>query len=121
MFATNSDRLLMALGSLGAIGMGMALRGFVYALGKMTNAFVYGGDQMVDAARSAMFMFFALGVGAFCSGWLAHACWSIAGRRQAIACRKAYFQALLRQEVEWFDLSNQEELLEQFTADCVAF
>ncbi len=44
-----------------------------------------------------MFIFFAIGAGALVAGWLMFACWMIAGERQAIACRRAYLQSLLRQ------------------------
>ena len=44
-----------------------------------------------------MFLFFYLAAGIFCAAILMYGCWMIAGERQAIACRKAYLKALLRQ------------------------
>lgn len=55
------------------------------------------------------------------AGWLMYACWSIAGQRQAIACRKAYLRSLLHQEMGWFDTVNQTELSSQFAADTYAY
>ena len=76
---------------------------------------------MVNAARQTMFYFFYLGAGIFVAGWLMYGCWMIAGERQAIACRKAYLRALLRQEIGWFDLANQTELASKFASDTITF
>ena len=57
---------------------------------------------MVNAARLTMFLM-------------------IASERQAIACRKAYLKALLRQEIGWFDMINQTELASKFAADTISF
>lgn len=68
-----------------------------------------------------MFIFFGIGGGVLVAGWLMFACWMIAGERQAIACRRAYLQSLLRQEIGWFDMINQSELSSKFATDCFAY
>lgn len=70
---------------------------FALLWGNMTDSFAEGGDAMVDKARQVMYIFFGIGGGVFVAGWLMFACWMIAGERQAIACRRAYLQSLLRQ------------------------
>ena len=62
---------------------------------------------MVDNARIAMFLLFGVSGGVFLAGWIMFATWMIAGERQAIACRKAYLNSLLSQEIGWFDVINQ--------------
>jgi ATP-binding cassette subfamily B (MDR/TAP) protein 1 len=106
-FATKADIILIVIGSIAALAMGAAMPIFALLWGSMTDAFAKGGDEMVDAARTVMFIFFGIGAAAFLSGWLMFACWMIAGERQAIACRKAYLRSLLRQEIGWFDMINQ--------------
>ena len=76
---------------------------------------------MVNASRNTMFLFFYLAAGIFVAALLMYGCWMISGERQAIACRKAYLRALLKQEIGWFDLLNQTELASKFAADTIAF
>ena len=52
---------------------------------------------MVEAARQTLFIFLYVAAGMLVFGWLMYACWIITGERQAIACRKAYLAALLKQ------------------------
>jgi len=41
--------------------------------------------------------FIYIGAGSFVSGWIMIACWTVAGERQSIECRKYYLKSLLRQ------------------------
>lgn len=109
----------MVVGSIAALGMGVALPSFSYIWGKMTDSFAK--QDMVEASKSTLLTFIWVGLGAFGAGWLMFACWMIAGERQAIACRKAYLRSLLRQEVGWFDMLNQTELASKFAKDTFAF
>jgi ATP-binding cassette subfamily B (MDR/TAP) protein 1 len=43
-------------------------------------------------------------------GWLYAACFKITGFRQASQWRKRYLKAILRQDIEWFDVNNANEL-----------
>lgn len=54
-------------------------------------------------------------------GWLMISCWLITGERQAVACRKAYFACLLRQDIGWFDSINQSTLSSSFSADTLTY
>lgn len=94
-FATGLDYFLMILGSLGAIAVGAAMPAFAFIWGKMTDSF--GTTSIVDSSRETMYIFFYLGAGILVAGFLMYGCWMIAGERQAIACRKAYLKALLKQ------------------------
>jgi ATP-binding cassette, subfamily B (MDR/TAP), member 1 len=62
-----------------------------------------------------------LAVGAFVAGMVAFASWSIIGERQAIRCRQEYFRSLMSQELAWFDLHNETELVSQFEVDCMVY
>jgi hypothetical protein len=52
---------------------------------------------MVESSKTTMYVFFYLAAGMFVAGTMMYAGWMIAGERQAIACRKAYLKALLKQ------------------------
>ena len=49
------------------------------------------------------------------------ACWIIAGERQAIRCRKIYLDALLKQEIGWFDRIDQTQLSSKFSTETYSF
>jgi ATP-binding cassette subfamily B (MDR/TAP) protein 1 len=109
-FAEPLDKVLMAVGSLGAFVEGAAMPVFTILWGNMTDAF--GGstsdpDAAVNQSRDIMWNFLEIGLGVFVASWLMLGCWMIAGERQAIRCRKKYLAALLKQEVGWFDRVNQ--------------
>lgn len=97
---------MMLVGSLAAITMGVAYPAFSFIMGKMIDNFA-SPDEMVDKAKDTMLIFIYVGIGALFAGWLMFACWMITGERQAIACRKAYLRSLLKQEIGWFDVINQ--------------
>lgn len=119
-YATQTDYILMAVGTICACAMGTALPSFALLWGNMTNSF---GDssQMVEVSRGVMFNFIEIGVGTVFAGWGMFACWMITGERQGIACRKEYLRSLLRQEIGWFDTINQSELSTKFATDSFAF
>jgi ATP-binding cassette, subfamily B (MDR/TAP), member 1 len=95
-FATKTDYILMAVGTICACAMGTALPSFALLWGNMTNSFS-DPDKMVDASWGVMFNFIEIGVGAVFAGWGMFGCWMITGERQGIACRKQYLQSLLKQ------------------------
>jgi ATP-binding cassette subfamily B (MDR/TAP) protein 1 len=78
----------MTVGTIASLAMGAALPAFALLWGDITDAFSIGGDTMVNAAKSVMYKFIYIGIGAFFAGWLMFACWMITGERQAIQCRK---------------------------------
>ncbi|XP_066314909.1 putative ABC transporter B family member 8 isoform X1 [Miscanthus floridulus] len=114
-FADRVDVLLMALGTLGAIGDGCSTNLLLIFASDVMNALGYGGAQASDGgggAKSAQFMheveksclnfvylaFVVLAV-AFMEGY----CWSRTSERQVLRIRYLYLQAILRQEAGFFD------------------
>jgi len=63
----------------------------------MIDAFSQTPSDLVDKTLTALIKFIVLGGIALIGGWTMITCWMITGERQASACRKAYFAALLRQ------------------------
>lgn len=110
----------MVVGSIAALAMGTAFPAFSYIMGDMIDNFA-SADEMVDKAKDTMLIFIYVGIGAFAAGWIMFACWMITGERQAIACRKAYLRSLLKQEIGWFDVINQNEIASRFSTDTFAF
>lgn len=111
----------MIVGTLGGLGLGAATPVFILFWGDFTNVFGQGSDVIVDQARQQLLKFIYLGIGAWVLGWTMITCWLITGERQACACRKAYFACLLRQEIGWFDCTDQSGLSSSFSTDTMTY
>lgn len=99
-FADKRDKILMLCGTIAAIAVGISMPAFSLLWGNMTDSFQDSGsdpDAMVRTSKGIMFNFLEIGAGVFVACWVMTACWTIAGERQAIRCRKAYLDALLKQ------------------------
>ena len=123
-FADTTDKILITCGVLAAIAVGGAMPAFSLLWGNMTNAFQSSSDDpnlMVNTAKGVMFNFLEIGAGVFIACWIMMACWMISGERQGIRCRKAYLDALLRQEIGWFDRIDQTQLSSKFSTETFSF
>ncbi|KAJ4812820.1 ABC transporter B family member 19 [Rhynchospora pubera] len=105
-FADKWDRLLMAAGSLGAVVHGAAMPVFFLLFGELINGF--GKNQMhlrkmTDEVSKYALYFVYLGLVVCVSSYAEIALWMYTGERQVIALRKKYLEAVLRQDVGFFD------------------
>ncbi|AQK46563.1 ABC transporter B family member 19 [Zea mays] len=105
-FADKWDLMLMAAGSLGALAHGAAMPFFFLLFGDLINGF--GKNQtdlrtMTDEVAKYALYFVYLGLVVCVSSYAEIACWMYTGERQVIALRKAYLDAVLRQDVGFFD------------------
>ncbi|CAL4961640.1 unnamed protein product [Urochloa decumbens] len=113
-FADRLDILLMALGTLGAIGDGCSTNLLLIFASDVMNALGYGRgagggaaaattvDFMHEVEKSCLnfvYLAFAVLAVAFMEGY----CWSRTSERQVLRIRYLYLQAILRQEVSFFD------------------
>lgn len=92
----------MIVGTIASILMGAVVPIFAFITGDTIDSF-QSTSTLRDKAKENLLYYTYLGVGALGVGILMYSAWMIAGERQAYKCRKAYFQALLRQEPGWFD------------------
>ncbi|KAJ1279478.1 hypothetical protein BS78_04G159800 [Paspalum vaginatum] len=124
MHADGVDVALMVLGLVGAMGDGMSMPAMVVITSRITNEFGRGPDEihefssMINAnARILVFLACASWVMAFLEGY----CWARTAERQASRMRARYLQAVLRQDVEYFDLmrsgSNTSEVVTSVSND----
>ncbi|WVZ75065.1 hypothetical protein U9M48_023157 [Paspalum notatum var. saurae] len=107
--ADGVDVALMVLGLVGAMGDGMSMPAMVLITSRITNDFGRGPDELHDFsssinanARIIVFLACASWVMAFLEGY----CWARTAERQASRMRARYLQAVLRQDVEYFDLAR---------------
>ncbi|CAO2046140.1 unnamed protein product [Urochloa humidicola] len=105
--ADKVDVLLMLLGLLGAVGDGISYPLTLILFIRITNDIGHGPDLLQEFssrintnARNLVFLAFAFLVVAFLEGY----CWARTAERQASRMRARYLRAVLRQDVEYFDL-----------------
>ncbi|XP_022880672.1 ABC transporter B family member 19-like [Olea europaea var. sylvestris] len=105
-FADKYDIVLMTCGTLGAIIHGSSMPVFFLLFGEMVNGF--GKNQMDlhqmthEVSKYALY-FVYLGLVVCFSSYAEIACWMYTGERQVSALRKKYLEAVLKQDVGFFD------------------
>ncbi|PHU27705.1 ABC transporter B family member 1 [Capsicum chinense] len=105
-FADKFDYFLMITGSIGAILHGSSMPVFFLLFGEMVNGF--GKNQMDlhkmthEVSKYALY-FVYLGLIVCASSYAEIGCWMYTGERQASALRKKYLEAVLKQDVGFFD------------------
>jgi ATP-binding cassette, subfamily B (MDR/TAP), member 1 len=78
----------------------------------MTDAFspLSSADEVVDAASTQALYFLILGIVSFICSWIQYWTWMVGGEKTSIEFRRRYFEAVIRQEIGWFDTINPNEL-----------
>ncbi|KAG0477928.1 hypothetical protein HPP92_012647 [Vanilla planifolia] len=105
-FADRFDAMLMAAGSLGAVVHGSAMPVFFLLFGDLVNGF--GKNQvnlskMTDEVSKYALYFVYLGLVVCVSSYAEIACWTYTGERQSGTLRRKYLEAVLKQDVGFFD------------------
>ncbi|KAL6629079.1 hypothetical protein ACP70R_028844 [Stipagrostis hirtigluma subsp. patula] len=123
--ADAADVLLMVLGLVGAIGAGMAIPLTILLSSRVFNDAGAGpdrlqqfGSRMNENARNFLFLAAGNWVTSFLEGY----CWTRTAERQASRMRARYLRAVLRQDVEYFDLTvgTTSEVITAVSSDSLA-
>ncbi|KAI3744849.1 hypothetical protein L1987_57945 [Smallanthus sonchifolius] len=122
MFADSIDFVLMVIGTITAIGSGIAMPLQTLIFGELIDTF--GGNQdnkdIVHQVSkvSIKYVYLALGTGA--AAFFHVGCWMVSGERQAARIRSLYLKTLLRQEVGYFDQEGKSgDVVECMSGDTV--
>ncbi|TKY52407.1 ABC transporter B family member 4 [Spatholobus suberectus] len=121
-FADSTDILLMAVGTIGAIGNGMGLPLMTLLFGQMIDSF--GSNQrnsnVVEEVSKVSLKFVYLAIGSGTAAFLQVSCWMVTGERQAARIRGLYLKTILRQDVTFFDKeTNTGEVIGRMSGDTV--
>ncbi|CAM6101079.1 unnamed protein product [Calypogeia fissa] len=100
-FADKYDYFLMFFGTLGAAAHGSGVPIFLLFFGKVLNGL--GGSFSKDTVDKYTLYYVWLGLATLCSCWIEVSFWMLTGDRQSAKLRAKYLEALLRQDVEFFD------------------
>ncbi|KAH9321735.1 hypothetical protein KI387_016374 [Taxus chinensis] len=105
-YADSLDIVLMVLGTIGAIGHGLANPGGYFLLGKALHAFGThrnDTDATVKALYEVVPYVWYLAACMLPAGFLEVACWIYTSERQSSRLRLHFMKAILNQEISYFD------------------
>ncbi|XP_023006672.1 putative ABC transporter B family member 8 isoform X2 [Cucurbita maxima] len=99
------DVLLMFLGTIGAIGDGMSTNCLLVFASSLMNSLGNGKvhDNFMDNVEKCSLYFVYLGLAVMIVAFMEGYCWSKTSERQVMKIRHKYLEAVLRQEVGFFD------------------
>ncbi|XP_050218583.1 putative ABC transporter B family member 8 [Mercurialis annua] len=132
------DILLMLMGTIGAIGDGMSTNILLVFASRIMNSLGYGNNKnqhsqanfMVEVEKCSLY-FVYLGLAVMVVAFMEGYCWSKTSERQVLKIRYKYLEAVLRQEVGFFDsqeattseiinsISNDTSLLQELLSEKV--
>ncbi|KAL5697734.1 ABC-type xenobiotic transporter [Ranunculus cassubicifolius] len=107
-YADSLDVILMLLGTIGAIGDGMSTNWLLLFASRLMNSLGYGQTQngnknfMHEVEKCSLY-FVYLGLAVMIVAFMEGYCWSRTSERQILRIRYKYLEAVLRQEVAFFD------------------
>ncbi|KAL8062072.1 hypothetical protein ABFX02_02G122900 [Erythranthe guttata] len=120
-FADFRDKILMAIGTIAAIGNGLSQPIMSLILGELTDVFGISksDDPLSEVSKvSLKFVYLALGCGA--AAFLQVSCWITTGERQSARIRSLYLQTILRQDIAYFDQEvSTGEVIERMSSDTI--
>ncbi|XP_057776687.1 ABC transporter B family member 11-like [Salvia miltiorrhiza] len=121
-FADSVDKMLMIVGSVGAVGNGLCLPLMTIFFGELVDSFGQNqtDNDVVSVVSKVALKFVYLAIGCGVAAFLQVACWMITGERQAGRIRSLYLSTILRQDVAFFDKeSNTGEVIGRMSGDTV--
>ncbi|KAK3165165.1 hypothetical protein QOZ80_1AG0029750 [Eleusine coracana subsp. coracana] len=103
-YADRLDALLMVIGTVGSVANGMAEPIIALLFGNIINSFGQStSENILRIVGKVVLDFVYLGVGSAVASFLQVSCWTIAGERQSASIRSLYLNAVLRQDIAFFD------------------
>ncbi|RLN93018.1 hypothetical protein BBJ28_00012593, partial [Nothophytophthora sp. Chile5] len=111
-YADKTDRLLMAVGTVGALAAGVSQPIQIVLFGDVLNSFnpKDPGSNIEDSIKGVALNFVYVGIAVFVCGVLQVACWTITASRQAKRIRSEYVSAIMTKEIGWFDVNEPMQL-----------
>ncbi|KAK3161653.1 hypothetical protein QOZ80_1BG0079790 [Eleusine coracana subsp. coracana] len=120
-YADRTDAALMAVGTAAAVANGMSEPLMTVVFSLVIECFGAGDDTTILHRVSKVVMYYIyLGIGTSVASFLQVSCWTVAGERQSTRLRSLYLDAVLRQEIAFFDVEmTTAEAASRMSADTV--
>ncbi|POM72050.1 ABC Superfamily [Phytophthora palmivora] len=111
-YADRIDKLLMFLGTVGALTAGVSQPIQIVLFGDVLNTFNPADpDANIESGiRSVALNFVFVGIAVFIAGSFQVGCWTITASRQAKRIRSEYVSAIMTKEIGWFDVNEPMQL-----------
>ena len=106
------DKVLLYTGTAAAVLAGMILPSIALIMGNVTAAFTDGASKqtIIDQMNFIASYVVMISVGLFITSYVFFAFWSNLAENIVIDLRKRYMQALMRQEIGFFEKNNVEQI-----------
>ena len=118
-FADIIDLLLMMSGALCAIAVGAALPLFSIIFGGMFDRFNDPTVSPWDVGAEFALQFGYIAIAVFIAASIQVGAFTLSSERQTLRIRVRYLDALLKQDISWFDLQKSGELSAKITENTV--
>ncbi|CAL4947980.1 unnamed protein product [Urochloa decumbens] len=120
-YADRADAALMVVGTVAAVANGMSEPLMTVVFASVIECFGAGDDATVLHRISKVIMYYIyLGIGTAVASFLQVSCWTVAGERQSTRLRSLYLEAVLRQDIAFFDAEMMTaEAASRMSADTV--
>ncbi|CBI14902.3 unnamed protein product, partial [Vitis vinifera] len=106
------DMVLMTLGTFGCVADGLTMSAMMLVISKLMNAYAVTSLSLADIDKYALaLLYVALGIGA--GSFLEGFCWARTAERQTSRLRRKYLQAVLRQDVGFFERTHGASMTSQ--------
>ncbi|VAH78725.1 unnamed protein product [Triticum turgidum subsp. durum] len=120
-YATRADLALMGVGTVAAMVNGMSEPLMTVVFAAVIESFGGSDNSAVLHRVSKVVMYYIyLGIGTALASFLQVSCWTMAGERQSARIRSLYLEAVLKQDVSFFDVEmTTGEAISRMSADTV--
>lgn len=119
-FATKRDLFLICIAGFCSSTTGaiqpISILFFGNVLKKLGEAIVDGSDLM-EATMPIIKLYAYLGTGVMAAAYISNCLWVLTGENQARRIRQLYVHSILRQDMSWFDKSEEGSLTTRLSAD----
>ena len=117
-FADSTDRSLLVVGILASVVQGATWPTWGFFFGELTEGlYDPDPDTAMRKTQDASILFLWLALMVFIVTVLSTGCFELVAERQVVRFRREYFQAILRQDIEWFDQHGGLELPSSIAGD----
>uniref|UniRef100_A0A453FAL7 ABC transporter B family member 11 n=2 Tax=Aegilops tauschii subsp. strangulata TaxID=200361 RepID=A0A453FAL7_AEGTS len=120
-YARRADFALMGVGTVAAMVNGMSEPLMTVVFAAVIESFGGSDNSAVLHRVSKVVMYYIyLGIGTALASFLQVSCWTMTGERQSIRIRSLYLEAVLKQDVSFFDVEmTTGEAISRMSADTV--
>ncbi|KAI8143269.1 putative ABC transporter protein [Fennellomyces sp. T-0311] len=120
-FASKADLLLVFIASIGSIGIGVLQPVAIIILGDflddLSNLLSGSPDEMLDGTIDLILIFVYMGSAILVGAYVTHAFWVASGENQVKRIKELYLHSILRQDLSWFDKSEEGSLTTRLATD----